>query len=151
MKNHSLSIHKANSQELITSTQRQLCALTTSHLQGAVFLLQLCQSFSELLPSLFLQSGACERRHDQGEYIFRFKHRRTDRWREEKSCRQTGKQATMETDGQTDRQVGRQTTMLSIISPGLSLNESLWTLADFTCETQEKSHNCKCFFPNDSL
>lgn len=68
-------------------------ALTTSHLQGAVLLLQLLQRFGELLPSLFLQSRACKRREERGEHVL--------------VCRTGGEQERGKVDVQTDRQTDR--------------------------------------------
>lgn len=54
---------------IITGDHFTLRVLTSSHLQRAVFLLQLLQRFSELLPSLFFQSRACKWTEDCGDYI----------------------------------------------------------------------------------
>lgn len=103
------------------SRHYQLRALTASHLQRAVFLLQLLQRFSELLPSLLFQSRAwkwkrgLEGLHPQILLIRRHS-------REEERWRHADRQKSRQTWRQTDRQVGRQTTMLSIISPGFSLS-----------------------------
>lgn len=105
-----------------------LCALTSSHLQRAVFLLQLLHRISELLPSLLFQRRAWKSKKGL-EWLHPYVEMANTQQEggEVMSCRQTGSR---QVGRQAGRQVGRTRTMLSIISPDVSLN--LWALMQQT-------------------
>lgn len=122
--------------------------LTTSDLQRAVLLLQLLQSFSELLASLFLQSRACERREDWGEDI-PTRCRRTDRWEAGRwgNVMHTGRQADMKTGKPAG---GNDAAVYSTWRLWIPQLWSLCTVCCFICEENIKLKKSKLLFSSDS-